>query len=158
MEPTPPRLGLVDQASTTSFAKSVEDRLKSWAYTSRPGEPPSDRDLPMLRAALPVAQRAAASATPEQLEVILDQVSRFALTFGYRADAIPGAHDAYRDALDDIPADVLDTAMRDTLAAHTDTFRLPLPGEIRERADRVTRQRRDLADKIGRALALVDGA
>lgn len=48
----------------------------------------------------------------------------------------------YRQSLADLPGDIFLTAVRGILADWTDTFRLPMAGHIRERADPELKRRR----------------
>lgn len=112
----------------------------------------NDRQIPAhVRARLPElkleAERALRPASAPEFLVALDRLWEFAETFGLPAEKTEAATKMYREALMDIPADVLVNAIRRT--TETWSYRsLPLPADIRKNASEELSRRQLIRSRI----------
>jgi hypothetical protein len=116
---------------------------------------PSDR-AEHLPAAVKASEHSLMPVSQKAFAVAMDRLVAWAEQFGLvamptRADAreemIRSLVDSYRTALDDLPQDLLMTAIDQTIRNHK--FRnLPLPGDIRERVSTELSDRKTLSTKI----------
>jgi predicted Rdx family selenoprotein len=89
--------------------------------------------LPHLPRILREADLAVRPATAREFAVAVEQIWDWARKFDVKAAEVQSQTAKFRELLGGFPADILDGAIRETLAAQS--YRtIPLPGEIRKRA------------------------
>ena len=94
----------------------------------------------------PAAQRWQASltpASPQAFAVTMDRLIGFAQAFGLPASDLKAALGFYREALGDLPADLLAQAVDATISTHRYHV-LPKPGEIRQHVTEELEHREDM--------------
>ena len=95
-----------------------------------------------LASPLERAQYALKPASTEEFGVEIDRLFRFARTFGIRPESVEDMTAFYRQALDDMPADLIREAVDDVIRKWKWGKKMPLPADLRERAQAELGERR----------------
>lgn len=90
-------------------------------------------------------------ATREQIAVGVGRMAKHAANFALKFDA-KGVSEAFGQMCSDMPGDLLDWGIREALRTSTDTFRLPLPGQVWEIVADEMKARRVAVDRLTTAL------
>ena len=123
--------------------------LDAW----RPGEMvPRYIDRPLLIRAQFDATRHLRPASDEAFGVIMDRLFDFAETFGIKHHDQAAAMRFYSEALDDLPADLLDLAVNAMIRGYVYGNRLPPPGDLRNVASEELAARHHKHYRLGCAL------
>jgi hypothetical protein len=104
--------------------------LESWDRRT----PPTAQEASDLKVALRYSDRRLAPTTAKEFAAVVDRIFQFAETWKIDVSNAQVATAFYRQALKDLPPDMLVTAIDRALAQHEGYTRLPLPAEIYRQA------------------------
>lgn len=108
-----------------------------------------------LTAAYQRIQQSLAPADEKAMAVALDQLFRFARTFGIPSQDATNATAFYRDALKEYPPDLLTKAVRSVCANWKWGNRMPLPADLKEAVSKEWLRRQLLAMRLRQAMRKV---
>lgn len=107
-----------------------------------------ERAIPDLPRAIDLARKLSPPASIECFAVQMDRLITFARTFNLPKLDPAKATELYAETLKDLPDDLLEKAISETIKTHTDSFRLPLPGDVRARVGDLFQTRRKPLAKL----------
>lgn len=146
---------LLAHTNLTERLRSAESSMP-WLQSWKPWEDvPADR-VPALTEGLTIVEQALEPASVRAFGVCMAPMIEWVQRFGViplaenkdqRRKQVADIVSGYREPLADLPPDLLDDAIRETIASHR--FRaLPLPGDLRARVQDELTRRHDLRRKM----------
>lgn len=115
-----------------------------------------ERAIPELPRAIDAAQRLCPPASIECFAVQMDRLIQFARTFNLPNLDTATAAKLYHETLMDLPDDLLERAITETIREHKNHFALPLPAEMRARVGDLFQARRKPLAKLEMAQRALD--
>ena len=130
------------------LSSRVFRKLGSWS----PAMPVTDHATPdEIEAACRDAELALTPASGKEFMVAMGLLGDFAVTFGLTDGDLKAAQSYYRDALCDLPADLLAVAIKRTTANWRFGRMMPLPADIRGQVSEEFAQRQHARRRLGMA-------